>query len=592
VLRAEGCEGISARFDDLVAGTSVVLTHPRTVVATDRLDEVRAVVSAAEDCARAGSWVALVVAYEAGPAFDAAQRVPPAAPGLPLAWFATFADAVTGPPIHVTTPVTAPELSRRGGTAWYVDRVDRCRETIAEGDAYQVNLTDRLVGRFHGDPTALYAQMARAQGGAFNALITLPDRTIVSASPELFFEVRGDTIASRPMKGTVARRPRADDDAAAAAWLLASEKDRAENVMITDLLRNDIGRIAEVGSVRVPALFELERYETVWQLTSTIEGTIGDEVRLVDMFGALFPCGSVTGAPKVSAMRWIADAEPWPRGVYCGTIGLIRPCNEGEPRPNATFSVAIRTAIVHHADGTIEYGAGCGITADSIGELEDIELEAKTAVIVRDRPDHALLETMRVEHGVVNHLALHLERMEASSRYFGFTFDRDAVARACAESASSLGTSATHRLRLVVDRCGHAEVTVDPIDLVDTVVSIALSRTPMRSDDVFTCHKTTSRRVYEDAAAERPDVDDVVLANERGEVVESCRANVLYRIDDRWFTPPLSSGGLAGVGRRLLLDLGVISERVLLVAELPTIDEVHLVSALRGRRRAVWSDRP
>jgi para-aminobenzoate synthetase/4-amino-4-deoxychorismate lyase len=575
----------SARFDDFRTGQAVVLDAPYDEQSAFTLAEVRPLLRAAEQHAMHGAWVAVMVSYEAGPAFDPAQEVHEPTPGLPLAWFCAFHAANhTGLAERSDAPVTVTELQRRGGWQWYGESVDAIREIIASGSAYQINLTDRIDGVLHGDPADLYARMAAAQRGRFNALIHTDRHVLVSASPELFFEVRGNTVTSRPMKGTVKRAARPDDDAAAARQLADSLKDRAENVMITDLLRNDIGRVARIGSVQVPSLLRQERYETVWQLTSTVTGEIDDDLRLVDLFDALFPCGSITGAPKVSAMHHITELEPWARGVYCGAIGVIRPLQFGELRPWSTFNVAIRTAVIDTATGALVYGAGGGITADSQPDDENREMEAKSVVLTTDRPEFRLLETMRSDHGEVQHLDAHLQRVAASADHFDFDLDvahaRELLTRLAADTAEP------QRVRLLVARDGTLDTTIDPIGDAPTTVTVRLAAEPVDSHGVFMVHKTTLRATYDAFNAANPDVDDVLLHNHEGEVVESCRANVLYRIGDRWFTPPLRSGGLAGIGRRMLLDGGEVTERVLLVAELGTVDQLQLVSALRGRRDA------
>ena len=375
-----------ARFDDIRTGQAVVLDAPYDEQSAWSLDDVRPLLRAAEQHAMHGAWVAVMVSYEAGPAFDPAQQVHPSVPGLPLAWFCAFHAANrTGLVERSEQPVKVHDLQRRGGWRWYGESVDEIREIIASGSAYQINLTDRLDGVLEGNPADLYARMAAAQRGRYNALIQTDSHVLVSASPELFFEVRGNTVSSRPMKGTIKRSARPDDDEAAARQLADSLKDRAENVMITDLLRNDIGRVARIGSVKVPSLLRRERYETVWQLTSTVTGEIDDSLGLVDLFDALFPCGSITGAPKVSAMHHITELEPWPRGVYCGAIGVIRPLQFGEVRPWSTFNVAIRTATLqrHGTAWRVRYAAGCGIVSDSDPAEEVRETHAKAAVLHR-----------------------------------------------------------------------------------------------------------------------------------------------------------------------------------------------------------------
>jgi para-aminobenzoate synthetase/4-amino-4-deoxychorismate lyase len=385
---------ISARFDDLTTGHSVVFREPgQQFVAMTPADVVDAL-AAAEAAARGGSWVAGFVAYEAAPGLDPALPVVRRAAddpliGLPLVWFTAFAGAEAAEPLVAhPTPLAHWRLARdeRG----HRGDVERIRAGIAAGDYYQVNLTTRASGCV-SDPLATYSRLATAQRGAYNALLTTGEHAVISASPELFVTRDRQLLTTRPMKGTAARRQSPSQDLAAAAALRASPKEQAENIMIVDLLRNDLGRIAEPGTVMVPALLELERYPTVWQLTSTVTAQARpDADDLVALFRALFPSGSVTGAPKAAAMRAIADLEPSPRGVYCGAVGYLGP----HPlRPPMRFSVAIRTLTVALATDLGEYGTGGGITWSSDPASEWAELQTKTRVL--DGPHHVRQTTTR-----------------------------------------------------------------------------------------------------------------------------------------------------------------------------------------------------
>ncbi len=474
------------------------------------------------------------------------------------------------------------ELRRMPAPESFEHDVEAIRRRIEFGDAYQVNLTSRFHARLEGDPFSLYASMARAQRGAYNVLLEFGDLGVISASPELFLEWDGRTVTTRPMKGTAPRGRRMADDAPAARRLQASVKDRAENVMIVDLLRNDLSRVAELGSVRVPALFDLERYETVWQLTSTVQATTRPGVDLADLFTVTFPCGSITGAPKAAAMSIIDALEPEPRGIYCGTIGIIAPPGH---RPAARFSVAIRTAVISRSSGRFVYGAGGGITWSSDPAAESAEVDAKARVLTERRPAFRLLETLRLDGDGPRHLDRHLDRLAASAEWFGFAFDRAGAHRQVVEMG---GDVAPRRLRVLLDRAGRIELDVRPLapDRPGPV-RLAVDDHRVRSDDTFSAHKTTNRAHYERARARHPEADDVVLVNERGEVTETTVANVLYRVGDGWFVPPLTSGGLNGVGRRVLLDAGSATERVLHVDELDDCDEIAVVSSLRGVRSAM-----
>ena len=530
-----------------------------------------------------GQWVIGFVTYEAARAFDDAFPVAQVSTTLPLAWFCSFGKRREVP--LAEPPTNGPFVDgvvRTHGSAWYRDGVQQVRELIETGGVYQVNLTDRVRCRLVADPFDLYRSMVSTQGGAFNAFLDLGEAVVVSASPELFLQIDGDIITTRPMKGTRRRHGRPAADLHLADELRHSEKDLAENVMIVDLLRNDLSRLSAPGGVSVPELFRVERYETVWQLTSTVQARLRREVGLVDVFRATFPCGSITGAPKVAAMRAIGRLEPSPRGLYCGAIGMISPAIGGD-RPASIWSVAIRTAVIDAADGRVEFAAGGGITYDSVAADEDDELESKMTVLRAARPAFELFETLRFdEHGARN-LPLHIRRLSTSAEYFGFPFDAAALT---AEVGALPSIDAPQRLRLVLDRTGRHRVETFPLDDAPLHARLAVATVRARSDDPFLCHKTTRRAVYERARATHPTADDTLLVNERDEVVETTVANLLYRIGDRWYTPPLSSGGLPGVGREVLVVGGEVSERVLPVCELATCDELAIVSSLRGRRSA------
>ncbi len=570
------------RFDDVRLGVATELRDPVDVWTATDVADVRAVVRAADAAARGGRWVAGFLTYEAGAAFDGSFPARPCAGTLPLAWFAAFERCAPAAPIE-TLPLRAAavrNLRRDPGSEWFRAAVERVREEIAEGNVYQVNISDHFVGELDGGPFDLYVAMASAQRGAFHAFVDLGDAAIVSASPEQFLVWDGDLLACKPMKGTARRAVRPEHDECAGRDLAASEKDRAENVMIVDLVRNDLGRIAANGGVRVPALFDVERYETVWQMTSTVTAVARPGLDLDAVLSATFPCGSVTGAPKTAAMRLIDTLEPRPRGIHTGTIGLLAPPGQG---PRARLSVAIRTAVVDRASGTVDYGAGAGITWSSHPAAEDREVDAKVEVLRAGWPRFCLLETMLLDREGPRHLDRHLARLASSAGWFGFPFDREGIARRIAD----LGKPAEpHRLRVVLACDGVAELQAVPLDVAPAVVQLAVADRAVRSDDVFCAHKTTHRVVYDTARAAHPGADDVVLVNERGEAVETTVANLLFREGGQWWTPPLSSGGLAGVGRAALLAEGRVRERVILAADLAACDELAVVSSMRGVRPA------
>jgi para-aminobenzoate synthetase/4-amino-4-deoxychorismate lyase len=584
---------IGARFDDLTeASSSFRLMDPVGVIEAARADEVAPAIEAAEGAAARGLWVAGFVAYEAAPGLDPALRVRSRAAGdpferLPMAWFAMFErreDAVLPRPRDDTPPPEGawqPSVEREG----YDRAIAVIRQHIADGDTYQVNHTLRLRSIVQGDERGLYRDLCFAQRSAHAGYLDAGRYRILSASPELFFNIEHGRLTTKPMKGTAPRGRWPEEDDAVAARLRGSVKERAENAMIVDLLRNDLGRIARTGSVEWSKVFEPERYETVWQLTSTVTGELESGAGLLHVFRALFPSGSVTGAPKDRTMELIAELEDSPRGVYCGSVGWIAPA--GAPGPSASFNVAIRTVVVDSETRAAEYGVGGGITWDSSAAGEYEETVAKARVLTARRPPFELLETMRREpRKPILHLEEHLDRLRASSGYFAFPFDEPAI-RASLDTVGA-GIDRPARIRLRLTRGGKVEVGVSPIDQGEPEpVRVALDDVPVDPSDVFLFHKTSLRQRYEDARKRHPYADDVLLVNTQDEVTESTIANVAVKLDGLWWTPPLDAGLLAGIGRKVALEAGDLAERTIRVEELRAAASVALVSDSRGWRSAV-----
>jgi para-aminobenzoate synthetase/4-amino-4-deoxychorismate lyase len=391
------------------------------------------------------------------------------------------------------------------------------------------------------------------------------------------------------MKGTAGRGRWSAEDEAVATSLRGSVKDRAENAMIVDLLRNDMGRVARTGSVSWSDVFDLERYETVWQLTSTVSAELAAGTSLVDVFRALFPCGSVTGAPKVRTMQIIAELEDSPRGVYCGAVGFLAP--PGSDAPSARFNVPIRTVVLDAESRTAEYGVGGGITWDSSAQAEYDETVAKAGVLTARRPRFELYETLRHDPGEgFRHLGRHLTRLRDSSAYFGFAIDELAVVNALERAADSFPDRPA-RLRVSVDRQGRVDVGATALVTSPEPVRVAIDRGhPVDHADPMMFHKNSLRSVYEEARARHPDADEVLLVNDRGEITEATIANVAVSIDGRWLTPPLDAGLLPGVGREVALEEGWLEEAAIRVEDLARADAIELVSDVRGRRPVLLVD--
>jgi para-aminobenzoate synthetase/4-amino-4-deoxychorismate lyase len=586
---------IEARFDDLTGiEPSFRLVGPVGVLEAARPDEVPGVLDAAEAAIARGLWAAGFVAYEAAPGLDPVLGVRRRDPGdpferLPLAWFALFEgreDTLLPEPHGDPEPPHPDAWQPSIDRSTYDAAIGRIRAAIAVGETYQVNFTLRLRSEVRGDERGLYRDLCYAQGGAFSSYLNLGRYRVLSASPELFVRIGPDEVVTRPMKGTAPRGRWPAEDDEVAARLRGSVKDHAENAMIVDLLRNDLGKVARPGSVTWDDAFELERYETVWQLTTTVRASRRPDAGLTEIFRALFPSGSVTGAPKVRTMSLIAELEDSPRGVYCGAVGYLAPPGSGFPA--ARFNVPIRTVMLDTETGTAEYGVGGGITWDSRATGEYDEVVAKSRVLTARRPRFDLFESIRHDpDGGYLHLDRHLDRLAASAVYFGFAFDRhdaiEALGRAVAESSDGR----PRRVRLVLDRHGGTTTTSSPVPPTADVVRVAVDvGEPVDPDDPTLFHKTTRRRRYEEAAARHPDADDVVLTNLRGELTESTIANVAVRLDDRWVTPPLACGLLPGIARQIAIDEGRLTEEVVRVADLDRADGVALVNDVRGWRDA------
>lgn len=561
-------------------GSPTHFQSPLKILIANRNEEVLPLLAEAEAISRDGYWVALMISYEAASAFDSAMKTHVAG-GLPLAWAAVFeapslgADAFdqSGFEIGVWKPLVSHDE--------FSVAISQIREFIAAGDTYQVNYTFPLVATFKGDSLSWFRRLCKAQGAAYCAYFDLGRYQILSISPELFFEQEGQTIKTRPMKGTIRRGRWPDEDKALANRLADSAKDRAENVMIVDLLRNDLGRVAVPGSVNVTSLFELERYETLWQMTSTIEADLRPGVVFPELMGKLFPCGSITGAPKIRTMEIIRELEPFPRGVYTGTLGFLRPGR------SATFNVAIRTVLIDSQEGLATFGVGGGITYDSTVEREYEECLVKSSFLNSKTMEFELLESLLLENGAIFLLQRHLQRMKASAEYFGFGFSEKEVYSSLDQFAAAR-PEGSYKIRLLVSRRG--EIRVEAHDLERSgkqPLRVALASEPVSGNDRFLYHKTTNRAVYERALAARPDCDDVILWNEDGEVTESTVANVVLSLGGQSYTPPQAAGLLAGTLRAELLATGKISERVIRREEINEKSELFLINSVSGSRRAL-----
>ncbi len=582
----------TVRFDNMRDRTTSILTEFIGELRASSRDEVRSVLSRAEEHARSGRVVAGFVSYESAPAFDTVldvhERDGRWGLQIPLAWFGVYRHCdVT--PLRLPRETEGDEASSwEAATSYdeYVSKVESVLDEITAGNVYQVNLTNPVINRAAGNPRSLYRNLLTAQQPAYGALIELDGVAIVSASPELFFEWDGSTLRSRPMKGTHRRGRWSDEDQQFASALTGSLKDRAENIMIVDLIRNDMGKVAVVGSVSVDELCTLEAYPTVWQLVSEVRCETRPDVGVLDIFDAMFPCGSVTGAPKRSAMSIIRALETTDRGVYCGAVGLLQPAPHVI---DARFSVAIRTAVVDEQTHFARFGSGGGIVAASTPDHEYREMQLKAEMLNSALGQRfRLLETFRYSGARSSTIDRHLARLRASAQFFGFPTG-PSLESAVWRRLATVDYDA--RVRLLYSRSGRVEIQLSAApDVKRGPVVLAIDSHRVDSGSILLFHKTTRRSLYVHARRRHPRVDDVVLVNERGECTETTTETLAARIEERWLAPPLSSGCLPGIARAQLIEQGVLSEAVLTPHQLRHADALAVINSLRGWRDAVLDE--
>ena len=576
----------------------LAFADPEEVIVAHRLDEVMPAMEAVARATAAGRYAAGFVGYEAAAAFDPALRTH-AVTEFPLLWFGIYR-APTSPPSAGLSMYNISDWRPDTTPTQYSSAIDAIRESIRNGEIYQANYTLRLHARFSGDAHAWYEDLRRGAHGHFNAYLDIGSHRILSMSPELFFAWDGSTIRTRPMKGTAKRSPAPPRDSEAwAAWsqqdqrradtLHDSEKNRAENLMIVDLLRNDVSRVAKAGSVSVPQLFTMEAYPTVHQMTSTITASTRAEVTVADIFRALFPCGSITGAPKIKSSEIIKRLEDAPRGVYCGAVGVINPGGK------CVFNVAIRTIVIDAASGATQCGVGGGITWDSESADEHAEAMAKAEFIRNSSRGFELLETLRLQADEYAWLDAHLARLEKSAAALGFAADMVMIRAALAEHAA-MHRGETRRVRLLVARDGAITLSSEALSVaaapvwltpsagnIDAAVaSVVLASHPVDRHERALQHKTTRRSVYDLHRQQHPEVFDVLLWNEQSELTEFTYGNVVLELDGALVTPPLDCGLLPGILRGELLAGGVVSERILQRSDLLRATRIWFINSVRG----------
>ena len=576
-------------------GHSLLFKEPEEIVSVADPDDVGKGLDAVARGVESGLHAAGMFAYELGYCLEPKLRdLLPQDREQPLFWVGLFRE-----PKRLTDAETRAWLDANGGQdrsqlsdltlSWTRDEYARAfravQDYIAAGDVYQINLTLKYQFAFSGDPVALYAALRRKQRVRFGALIVTNEFDIVSLSPELFFHRQGKRLSSRPMKGTAPRGRTPREDSRLKTWLTVDEKQRAENLMIVDLLRNDIGRIAKIGSVEVTDLFTVETYRTVHQMTSGITAELKPDIGVKETFDALFPCGSVTGAPKVRAMEIIHELEALPRGVYTGAIGHLAPNGDAE------FNVAIRTLFL--SGGTGEMGIGSGIVSDSKMEAEFEECLLKAHFLTKIEPPFELIETLRWDReGGFHLLERHLTRLASSAGHFAYPYTREKVMAALEDAVRTL-EGGVHMVRLLLSEDGNITVTSMPIELpsTDTVWTYVISDRRVDEKEPLFFHKTTRREFFDEEMKRQKSLtgcDEVLFLNKKGELTEGTRTNLFVELQGRLFTPALACGLLPGTLREELLDLprAAASEALLTPADLAGADRIYLGNSVRGLIRA------
>ncbi len=558
-------------IDFRALGERYTFTQPIKELKTRDLSEVADLLAQVESYQEQGYYVVGYVSYEAAPAFEeklAVHKLPLL--GEYLLYF-TVHDRVETSPIPLTyEEVDLPSKWREQTSAEdYEKAISQIHHHLRQGDTYQVNYTVQLKQDLSANPFAIYNRMVVEQEAGYNAYVEHDEMAVISMSPELFFEQNDRELTTRPMKGTTKRGLAEDEDLQEAAWLKQDPKNRSENMMIVDLLRNDMNRISEVGSERVERLCQVEQYSTVWQMTSTIKSQLREDVDLVAIFRSLFPCGSITGAPKIATMKIIKDLEPQPRGVYCGTIGLLL------PNGRRIFNVAIRTIQLHQ--GKAIYGVGGGITWDSTWESEYREVHQKAAVLYRKQARFQLITTGRISQKSLLFEEQHLERMTKASRYFAFPFDSEYFRQKIEEECQACASYQDYRLRISLSKSGEIELSrqiLTPLSPSFCKAKLCLQEADLNQS--FTYFKTTHRPHLSLGEQEK------IYHNKSGELLETSIGNLVLKIAGKFYTPPIRLGILPGIYRQHLLETGQVEEKVLTLADLNQAETIYGCNAVRG----------
>lgn len=570
-------EQVLLRFDfkeDDQSADVLQFEDPEKIFTTNKIDEVKPILEALEAERGKGKYLAGYISYEASEAFVADFQTNKKAK-MPLIWFASFKEpSIVKVPDRKLNYMVAP-WQPTISYDHYQSGIETIKAAIKEKKTNQVNYTTRLTSHFTGDALSFYNQLAYNQNASYSAYLDIGRFQILSASPELFFKINKNEIATRPMKGTMKRGKTLAEDLAHKQYLTRSEKERAENLMIVDVLKDDLEKISVPGTIRTPELLSVETYPTLHQMTSTVSAKLKDNTKIIDWFDALFPCGSITGTPKLTTMNLIDQLEGSAREVYCGAIGYITP-NE-----KAVFNVPIRTVVIDRDDESATYGVGGGITQASGAESEYEETKIKAHVLTETRQSFSLLESLLLINGSYPYLSNHLTRLKDSAQYFNYPFNDRLIKQKLREYADRF-SDARYKVRLLLDEEGEVKINVDKISDLVSPVTTYIAKEPIDSSNRFLYHKTTKREIYQALSIDKPDNFATLLWNQDDQLTEFTIGNLVLKIDGQYLTPPVESGLLPGTFRAHLLAERKIKESPLSKRDLAKAEEIWLINAVRG----------
>ncbi len=581
--RSDLLSGQAALYRDGYRGTWYIFRERIDLIYVYNPEQILCEIELAQQrAARESLFLFMLISYEASSAFENAlvledKELLPKEPLLIIALY-RHRDEIDSKELEIDETCSI-SFNEEEDHNRYVLAFDKVKAHIKRGDVYQVNLTQQRHGKLSGDPLSLFLSRIPNNSEHYYAFIALPERFICSLSPELFFDISNGEITCKPMKGTAARGRYLEEDIEIAEKELNNQKSHAENVMIVDLIRNDLTKIAIPGTVKVTRLFELQKLPTVWQMTSTIQ--CWSESSLTEILTSLFPCGSITGAPKIKAVELSSKIEAERRGIYTGAIGWTA------TNHSAQFNIAIRTALIDRKTSELIYGVGSGIVFDSISELEYEECKSKTLGLSTPSQSFEILETMLWSPETeIYLLQRHLDRAYKSAQFFGFPLDITELKTKALKATEAL-PAVPHKVRALIDHRGAIHITTSELNEDSKQpLTIKFAKTPVDTDSPFIFNKTSNRKIYTEAWRGIENCDDVILWNSRGEITEATIYSIMALIGDRWITPPISSGLLPGTLRAELIDQGKLNEEIITIDQLKNARQIKLFNSVRGVKDA------